>query len=54
VVKKKSREEDISVCVTRWKGSIGDNKEEQIKILLIKRPEKGRSSWVSAFLRGSD
>ena len=42
VIKKKSREDDISVCVTRWKGRISDGEEEQTKILLIKRPEKGK------------
>lgn len=46
VVKKKSRDEDISVCVTRWSPSStaagGDGAISSAdKILLIKRPEKG-------------
>ncbi|KAK9896938.1 DNA glycosylase [Cystobasidium minutum MCA 4210] len=43
VVKKKSRDEDIAVCVTRWKGA------EETKVLLIKRPEKGLLAGLDEF-----
>lgn len=41
VIKKKSRDEDIAVCVVEWRQA-GSTHTAEDKILLVKRPKTGR------------
>jgi len=45
--KTKKRDEDSVVCVVEWVASEGDKGDEERKVLLVKRPEKGASGSLS-------
>ena len=48
--KTKKRDEDSVVCVVEWVASEGDKGDEERKVLLVKRPEKGASGSLSLSL----
>ncbi|GAA5924029.1 hypothetical protein JCM3775_005577 [Rhodotorula graminis] len=47
--KVKKRDEDSVVCVVEWVASEGDKGDEERKVLLVKRPEKGLLAGLNEF-----
>ncbi|GAA5844513.1 hypothetical protein JCM9279_006329 [Rhodotorula babjevae] len=47
--KAKKRDEDSVVCVVEWVASEGDTGDEERKVLLVKRPEKGLLAGLNEF-----